>query len=181
MQNTNGSISELRYAVKLKTCLSVYYSSVYSHLVYSSVFWQYTSKENINKLSLLQKQCIRLITFSQPNDHCDPLFKSLKILKLEDILKVQVLKFMFDFCNNLLPTSLHFLFNYSCPNRRYNTRNTDVFKLPNYNLINFGKNSVKYTGPNIWNYFSKSVPSFQFVTTLSQFKNILKSHFLSFY
>ena len=40
----------------------------------------------------LQKRVMRIITCSKYNTHSEPLFKELKLLKLEDIRKLQELK-----------------------------------------------------------------------------------------
>ena len=43
---------------------------------------------------MLQKQCIGSITFSDFNAHTNELFNNLKLLKLNDIIKCEILKFL---------------------------------------------------------------------------------------
>ncbi len=51
----------------------------------------------------LQKKIVRITSLSKYNAHTEPIFKSLKLLKLTDILKLQELKFYYKYKNNKLP------------------------------------------------------------------------------
>ena len=55
------------------------------------------------RLNKLQKRITRTITFSRYNAHTSPLFKSLWLLTLDDMLKVNVLKFHHKYLHNELP------------------------------------------------------------------------------
>ena len=61
-------------------------------------------------LSLKMLSAIRKITFSRYNDYTSQHFRNLKILKLNDNLKLQELLFMHDFEKNQLPKGLNWLF-----------------------------------------------------------------------
>ena len=61
-----------------------------------------STKEN-NKL---QKMAIRMTTNSQYDAHTDPLFKSLKLIKVEDIFKLQQFKLYHKYVNRNLPEYL---------------------------------------------------------------------------
>ena len=54
----------------------------------------------------LQKRAIRIISLSKFNAHTDPLFKKLKLLKVFDLLTLQVLKTYSKFKHNKLPAYL---------------------------------------------------------------------------
>ncbi len=58
------------------------------------------------RLTKLQKCIIRIISLDKYNSHTEPIFKSLKLLKLNDILKLQELKFHYKFENSKLPCYL---------------------------------------------------------------------------
>ncbi len=62
-----------------------------SHLNYCILACGY---EHIS-LNKIQKRVIRIINLSKHNDHTEPIFKKLKLLKLEDILKLNELKFYY--------------------------------------------------------------------------------------
>lgn len=51
----------------------------------------------------MQKKAIRLITFSHFDARTSPLFAQLKLLKLQDHIKLQTLYFMYQFVTGKLP------------------------------------------------------------------------------
>ena len=64
LSRANGILSKLRYNVPPEICLQVYYAIFYTHLIYGCNVWGLTSEENINKIEVLQKKCVRILTFS---------------------------------------------------------------------------------------------------------------------
>ena len=102
LAQTNGILSKLRHYVPQKTCISVYFSLFYSFILYGSLAWQFTSKTNLNRVFILQKKCLRIITFSFYKDRSNPLFKDLKLLKLHDVLESEIIKFFYKFSRNEL-------------------------------------------------------------------------------
>ena len=58
---------------------------------------------NTSYLFKLQKKAIRTITKSKYNEHTEPLFKMLNLLKIQDLFKLTVLKFYYNYCHTLLP------------------------------------------------------------------------------
>ena len=95
-----GILSKLRYYVNLEVLIKLYYSLVYPFLTYAIVAWVNTYQTNIKPLLILQKRAIRIITFSNFDKHSSPLFKQTKILKLFDLIKIQISLFMYKFHNN---------------------------------------------------------------------------------
>ena len=59
-----------------------------------------------NRITTLQKKAIRLIYVTKYNLHTEPLFKSLSVLKVEDLLKIQILRFYYKFMHKQLPVYL---------------------------------------------------------------------------
>jgi hypothetical protein len=81
-----GAISKVRYFVNLEILKSVYYALVYPYLTYCLITWGNTYHTTLNRLFILQKKIVRLITFSDYNDHTNPLFLKLKIIKMYDLV-----------------------------------------------------------------------------------------------
>ena len=54
---------------------------IYCHFNYGILAWG----NDCQRITTLQNKCIRTITNSTYNDHTDPLFSKLKLLKLTDI------------------------------------------------------------------------------------------------
>ena len=66
--------------------LSLYYTLVFPHLYYCNIAWGQASSSIIEKLKLMQKGAVRIITNSKYRTPSSPLFKKVNILKLTDIL-----------------------------------------------------------------------------------------------
>ena len=61
--------------------------SIYSHISYAITIWvSMLSHTIIEKLFKLQKECVWLITNQSKHYHTDPLFKQLKVLKIQGII-----------------------------------------------------------------------------------------------
>ena len=134
LAQTNGIFSELRHYVPQKTCISVYFSLFYTFILYGSLAWQFTSKTNLNRVFILQKKCLRIITFSFYKDHSNPLFKDVKLLKLRDVLESEIIKFFYKFSRNELPKSLCSIFNLVQEVHTRNRRNNLLIYIPRMSL-----------------------------------------------
>ena len=61
-----GILSKLRYYASTETCLSVYFALFHSYLTYSCLVWKFANKCYLEKIRILQRQAIRMISFSKP-------------------------------------------------------------------------------------------------------------------
>ena len=84
---------------------------------------------------------------------------------------------MYKFSKDLLPDIFEDYF--ICNNKvnSYRTRNSESLYIPFYRL-SLSRNSIRYTGPNIWNSIT---PSLKLCPTLSSFKRQFKLQFLNAY
>ena len=78
---------------------TLYNSLIASYINYGLLLWGVES----NRIELLQKKAIRLITNSNYNAHTTPLFIKLGLLKIQDMFKLKLLKFYYKLSSNLLP------------------------------------------------------------------------------
>ncbi len=106
-----GIMYKIRYYVNRKILMNLYYSLIYPHLLYAILLWGSAFKTHINKVTILQKKVVRLITFQDkfygykgPLAHTSPLFKDLNILKIDDVFKLRSLQFVHDCLNEIAPT-----------------------------------------------------------------------------
>ena len=81
-----------------------------SHLTDGCTLWSSPTDVHLNQVRKLQTWAIRTITFSKYNDHTSQHFRNLKVLKINDILRLQQLLFVQNFDKNRLPTGLNWLF-----------------------------------------------------------------------
>ena len=97
----------------------------------------------------LKKKAIRAITKTHKYAHTDALFKLCNVLKLEDIVIIQELKFFYNFENGMLPKYFYlecFLIKYE--GSKYNTRQN--LQLKPY-ISRLCLKSLKYNIPNTVN------------------------------
>ena len=181
LSRTNGILSKLRYFIPLQTLSSVYYALFHSHICYGSSVWCYTSKKNTEKIFKLQKKCLRLMTFSHYLTHSTPLFNSLKIMKVGDLIKSQILKLTYFFFNDKLPVQLSNFFQKNMSISSYNMRNDHVLLIPKTNTYKYGVNSLRHNAPLLWNEFVKRNGKKISAVSTSKFKKLLKKYFLQNY
>ena len=74
------------------------------------------------RLVKLQKRCIRTICCAKYNAHTEPLFKSLNLMKIEDIFTCQALKFYYKYVHDKLPRYFSNLLSYNSFYHDYPTR-----------------------------------------------------------
>ena len=78
----------------------LYNTLILPHLNYCLIVWGFDS----SRILLLQKRAVRTITNSWYRTHTTPIFKSLNILKINDLYWLMVLKFYYKLENKLLPS-----------------------------------------------------------------------------
>ncbi len=94
-----GVLNKLKHFVPLNARVMIYNSLIFSHINYCILAWGYRCK----RITKLQKRIVRILNISKYNAHTEPIFKILSLLKVNDILKLQELKFHYKYENNLLP------------------------------------------------------------------------------
>ncbi len=120
IQNLISKLSFILFTLnKIKNILphsalkSLYFTLIHCNLIYGLIVWGNSS--SVSKLFLIQKRAIRIINKKSYRAHTDHLFKSEQILKLQDLYKLHVLLFMFDYLHHKLPGSFINLFPYPIP------------------------------------------------------------------
>ena len=114
---------------------------------------------------------MHIITFSKFDEHSSPIFKSLNIIKLFDLVTLSIAIFMFKFKKKLLPSIFNTLFIRVNEVHNYNTTSAakQSFYLPKART-NYGLFNIRFRGPKIWNSISEEIKLF----SLRKFKNKLK-------
>ena len=121
---------------------------------------------------------MRIMTFSRFDEHSGPLFKSLNIIKLSDLVTFQIAIIMFKFHNQLLPPVFNDLFISVNRIHSYNTRHAakQSYYLPKAKT-NYGIFNIRFQGPRVWNSIEEQIKS----SSLKLFKEKLKNNFLCKY
>ena len=95
-----GVLHKFKHIFPQHILLTIYNSSIKPHLIYGLYLWGL----NCKRLTILQKKAVRILAFRPYISHSTPIFKNLKILKLEDLYTMQLYKFYYKYTNNLLPS-----------------------------------------------------------------------------
>ena len=80
------------------------------------------SKSGLKRIIKLQKKAIRIISHAQYNAHTDPIFKKLNILKLENLIDLEMMKLSYRYVHKTLPMPVSNLFKANSYNHGYQTR-----------------------------------------------------------
>ena len=195
LSRANGILSKLRYNMTQEVCIQVYYALFYSNLIYGCNAWGLTSEENIKSIEVLQRKCIRILTFAKFDSHIpNETFVNLKLLKVRDVIKFFQLKLIYDFQCTTLPTDLMTLFKLSSEIRTntpqaLNSIDQKLLYIPKFHTVRHGKCSLRYHGPKLWNETFKSGTiqvnqdrkkdiKVSKIKTVFNFKNAIKRHYL---
>ena len=97
---------------------TVYYSIIYSHLIYAIQVWGSAFKTNLQPLEILLKRAVWMITFNDTFTsegnlvHFLPLFCELGLLKVQEVYKLQIARFVYDCLKNHAPSQFNNWFTY---------------------------------------------------------------------
>lgn len=172
-----GIIWRIRYLLPTSAVKSLYYTLIYPYLHYGNTIWGCTYETNLERLSILQKRVVRLISNSPYNAHTNPLFKAFSILKLKDITTLNVASFMYLYTKCQLPETFKHVFKLNSEIHQHNTRQSQ-----NYHTVSrktkLSQFSISSMGPLIWNTYKKFLDNCK---TIYKFKKIMKEELISKY
>ena len=189
LSRATGILSKLRHNAPRTVCLNVYYALFYSHVFYGACLWGLTSQKNMKIIETLQNKCVRTITFSDFRSTANPIYESLGLIKVNDIIKYQHLKVAYEYINNLLPDDLCQLFSKSNEIQStimtLNSSRNNTLKIPRILTEHSGRKSLSFQCASLWNHFSsKIIPlsndsclDLNKVNSVNHFKILLKKHF----
>ena len=112
---------------------NIYYSLIYSHIVYAVQAWGSAGKSEIDKILILQKRAIRLISnkakrpiIPGPLASTNPMLYKLEILKIKDIFTLQIAKFIYKSLSGDTPENFHEWFKLNWDSHTYNTKSNYI-------------------------------------------------------
>ena len=106
-----------------------------------------------NGLQAIQNKFIKAISFSDKYDSPYPLFHIHSILKISDIIKLQIASFVYESRMRLSPLEFHTYFTSISDVHSYGTRQStseDLFQRRR-RTTQYGINTVHYFGATLWN------------------------------
>lgn len=168
-----GVLYKIRKMLTKSALKTIYYSLIYPHYRYGIIFWGSVNRCDFSKLFRAQKKVIRYIEGANRFAHSEPLFKTNKILKLEEIKTIEICKFIFNDLN------FGHRFDFSARNVTFehNTRYNSHLSLPQPRINSF-KNSIFYDGIKLFNTLPQYLKQYD---NKASFKIYLKIMLLSTY
>ena len=163
---TAGVLFKLSRYVPTYVLVDLYYSLVYPCLIYCITVWGGAADVHLNKLFLIQKRIIRIVTNSEYLAHTDHLFEQTKILKVHDIYRYLCAIHGYKHSNEF-----RFL------GHNYDTRNRDAV-VPKFQRLVACEKSLLYVVPKIFSELPSSVCQSR---SLARFKSSTKQYILNNY
>ena len=117
-----GPLSKIKRYVNLNILRQLYHCLVYPILTYSLTVLVNTYITTLKPIIILQKRAVRIITFSKPDAHSEPLFKQLSILNLKDLVSYHILLFVYQYHYDMFPESFNGYFYKVAFMHNYNSR-----------------------------------------------------------
>ena len=144
LNRANGMLVKARQFVPLNELKNVYHAIFSSHLMYGCQIWTQKLLSVTDKMSILQKNGVRIVTYSAFNAHIEPLFKQVDILKFNDNIVLQNCLFVYDYLKVNLSSSFKFTFNRVKEPHSIKTRmaETGMLSIPRFNSTTYGLKSI---------------------------------------
>ena len=173
----NGILNKLKHFLPHQVLRSLYCSLIQSQINYCILAWGFDH----NKLEKYQKKSIRIISCSRYNAHTEPIFKNMKLLKINDLFKLNLLKFYQKLVNNLLPLYFEdFKLLTMADIHSHDTRNKHVIP-SNITRTESAQNSVRNILPIILNNTDNLITSKFLTHSPKGFSDYIKTHMILSY
>ena len=175
VSKTIGVLYKIMDFVPSYIIVNLYYRLIYPHLTYCNIVWGNTHPTFLNKLFILQKKAVRLLTSSDYRAHTSNLFQTLNILTIFDIYSYQLGVFMYKIDHNCLPSVFQYFFKLNSDDHYHFTRSWNKIHVSSINT-EINRKSIVYSGVKFWNNLDATIKN---ALSLHTFTYHLKRHLLS--
>ena len=149
--------------------LTIFRAYIMSNFNYCPLVWHFCSKKNLSKLERIQERALSFV------------YRDYKI-SYEELLDQAKLQSLYLGRLRSLATEIHKAVHGGAPpyvsslfterESEYSLRRNHSLILPQYNTISFGKQSIRYTGPKVWNSLPNTLRQ---TTSLKELKNLIST------
>ena len=162
-----GILSRARHTLFPSSLLTLYNSLIKPYFTYCVLLWGNSCKSVMNKLFMLQKRIVRILSLTGFYSHTAPLFKTLNIMNIYALHSYSVGVFTYKNLHQLFPNDIEPIFT-----RNTMQRQSINLRIP-YVKHKSCQSSIKVVGPRIWNLFPTNIKTSK---TLWSFKKHLMKH-----
>ena len=172
-----GKLRKGLYALRANKALppfakkNIYFATVHSHLGYAGIMLGCAPKGLISKIRNIQNKALRILVDARYNENADPIYKKLKILKVEDIYAYQACVYGWRYFKGDLPEAIANLIE-TC-----NARSM-MLKTGNFNLKTLSNLSpIEFIKEN-WNRLPIGIKkTAKFVEFKTQLRNLIMANY----
>ena len=171
-----GLLYKAKYLLNKHCVKSIYFAFIHTYVNYANIAWASTYHSKIRNIHRKQKLASRIIFNADRYTSGESIMQKLGILSVYKLNIFQTLVFMFKVRKGISPRV--FIEEIKKINHRYPTRHSkDCFTLPKIKS-SFGKFSMSYRGPYLWNSFVKQFPVLcNEKISLESFKGLTKKNY----
>ena len=153
----------------------LYHSIIYPHILYGIILWGSTYASHLKKLQLLQNKAVHAICSLNWCEHVTPCFDCLSILKVRDVAKMEIAKFVHKSVNHSLPKYFQTYFHKVSLAHKRSIRSfsSDNLAIPLFQTSR-AQRSIKYQWSKVWNLIPTAIQWLKlkkFTQTLVAYKN----------
>ena len=150
------------------TICSMYFALFHSYLNYGLNVWGLADKNVLKQIEVIQNNAIRAIVGIKSHESCSKHYKDLKIIKLNDIIFINKIKFIWDFESKTVPICFQKYFQHAKFLHRHKTR--FARKNNTHGLNSFTNSSISASNKFKDLHWYKSITSrFALVKNLNRF------------
>ena len=150
-----GILCKARKKIYESTLIGLYYSFAYPYFNYCNHVWGNNYQSCLERISLIQKKLVRIISCSSFRANTEPLYFANKILNVSDINDYIIRIFMYECLHGNVPDIFRNYFQRNADVHDHYLRNANDSYTP-YGRLDIRQFSIKFAGANLWN----SLPSF---------------------
>ena len=151
----------------------MYLALIASRLHYAITPWGAAAQTVLSPVQILQHRAVRFMSRTPRYTKLDTAYLNLRLLKLHDIYKLQLTKFMLSYEKGTLPP---FFLNYFQSTNRTHNYPTHFANTNTYRPIRCNKSvsqrSIRFTAPTHWNELASSIKT----SSKSKFKKEYKNY-----
>ena len=167
----------IRQYLDLDHIRTIFYTMIYSRLKYGSIITGQTSKENLDNIQILQNKLLKVLAGKCYRYSTNKLHNELSILKFEDMIKQEILSFVYSYIHRKLPHVFSNYFNHrsECNEMITETRKRR-FIIP-INKSDVGKSTIKTVGAKL---FNDEAPQLKLEKSINTYRKDIKKRLLKY-
>ena len=150
LNRANGLLAKIRHLVSKSLLRTIYFAIFDSHLRYGCQIWGQKDSQEFKSITTVQNKGHWILNFKGPLEHSRLLYKSSKMLKLIDLIKLNNILFVYDQINNNLPNTFENYFQLKRQQHNHFTRGK-ILNVPQVNTSLYGSSLINLSAIRDWN------------------------------